>query len=173
MYTNWVHSYQKSCFIEWYSPRILVCEVKMIETTNVWHGKLTFTPWKRRNKEKHSTSNTLTCTRIPISMFSSCTKNRLHLAFTILGPHYHFTRKKDKAAALSFKSLCLKNSSKSCALPWAYYHMPLENVTSKSHNNSLVSELYLIILLTNCSSYITCCCAIFQVFIQDSSNQYF
>lgn len=48
--------------------------------------------------------------------------------------------------SLSLGPSDLKYSSKSCALPWAYCHIPLENVTSKSHNNSLVSELHLIFL---------------------------
>lgn len=48
--------------------------------------------------------------------------------------------------ALSFGPSDSKYSSKSCALPWACCHMPLENVTSKSHNNSPASDPHLIFL---------------------------
>lgn len=60
-------------------------------------------------------------------------------------------------------SLWLKNSSQSCALPWAYCHMPLENVTSKSHNNSLVSGLHFIVLFTNSGDSASYCAFTCQV----------
>lgn len=48
--------------------------------------------------------------------------------------------------ALSFGPTDSKYSSKSCALPWACCHMPLENVTTKSHNTSPASDPHLIFL---------------------------